>query len=290
MDIMEENYESYDQSIARSILPLRSTSSDSEHDLSFASSWMSRNKELEWNDPNAINKDEQQYAIRQIHKGEDYSFINGYEWSEIYSIDGKNSEYRIKSINGICATNTIRYDLLNAIKEFDVKYIITSSKYLNPRGVKVFRCNYIDKNTHYLVPNGMTEKDAEMIVREDIHEKVYNIQYRENWYDHYLYDVIDIEVYNPDFFVKVCRRWWSIPEYLPKLTLVINKKGVLDLDTVKGCAYGLKAHPDGGCYGLCYACKVATRYKYDFTNPMTYLGTCGDCPELCGISFFDENL
>lgn len=55
--------------------------------------------------------------------------------------------------------------------------------------------------------------------------------------------------------------------------MVINKKGVLDLDTVKGCACGLKAHPDGGCYGLCYACKVATRYKYDFTKAVSRLAS-----------------
>lgn len=53
-------------------------------------------------------------------------------------------------------------------------------------------------------------------------------------------------------------------DYRSRLTAVINQKGVLDVDTVKGCAIGLNAHPDGGCYGECYANKTATRYGIDF--------------------------
>jgi len=33
--------------------------------------------------------------------------------------------------------------------------------------------------------------------------------------------------------------------YLPILTAVENAKGVLDVDTVKGCTQGMNAHPDG---------------------------------------------
>jgi hypothetical protein len=53
--------------------------------------------------------------------------------------------------------------------------------------------------------------------------------------------------------------------YLPFLTVAENGKGVLDVDTVKGCTLGMAAYPDGGCYGECYANKTATRYGIDFT-------------------------
>ena len=52
--------------------------------------------------------------------------------------------------------------------------------------------------------------------------------------------------------------------YSDKLTSSINRKGVLDIDSVKGCEHGMKAHPGGGCYGLCYAYKMATLYGFDF--------------------------
>ncbi len=48
------------------------------------------------------------------------------------------------------------------------------------------------------------------------------------------------------------------------LTATINRKGVLDVDTVKGCSFGMGKYPVGGCYGLCYARRVANRYGYDF--------------------------
>ena len=52
--------------------------------------------------------------------------------------------------------------------------------------------------------------------------------------------------------------------YLPLLTAVENQKGVLDVDTVKGCAAGMAAYPETGCYGECYANKTAKRYGIDF--------------------------
>ena len=54
--------------------------------------------------------------------------------------------------------------------------------------------------------------------------------------------------------------------YGPFLTVALNGKGVLDIDTVKGCALGMAAHPGGGCYGECYARKTAARYGIDFTQ------------------------
>lgn len=53
--------------------------------------------------------------------------------------------------------------------------------------------------------------------------------------------------------------------YLPVLIASENQKGVLDVDTVKGCTLGMKAQPDGGCYGECYANKTANQYGIDFT-------------------------
>ncbi len=58
-------------------------------------------------------------------------------------------------------------------------------------------------------------------------------------------------------------------EYLPVLTVTKNRKGVLDLDTVKGCTSGMKKYPNGGCYGLCYAAKTAKRYGIDFSKAVT---------------------
>lgn len=53
------------------------------------------------------------------------------------------------------------------------------------------------------------------------------------------------------------------------LTVVENGKGCLDVDTVKGCARGMAAYPDGGCYGECYAAKAAARYGIDFATSVS---------------------
>jgi hypothetical protein len=57
--------------------------------------------------------------------------------------------------------------------------------------------------------------------------------------------------------------------YLPILTAVENHKGVLDVDTVKGCTLGMRSNPDGGCYGECYANKIANHYGIDFAESVT---------------------
>jgi len=49
------------------------------------------------------------------------------------------------------------------------------------------------------------------------------------------------------------------------LTVTLNDKGVLDLDTVKGCPYGIANNPKG-CWGLCYAKKIADFYGWDFSK------------------------
>jgi hypothetical protein len=57
--------------------------------------------------------------------------------------------------------------------------------------------------------------------------------------------------------------------FIPKLTATINRKGVLDIDTVKGCTHGINAHPHGGCYGLCYAARISKLYGKDFANSIS---------------------
>jgi len=52
--------------------------------------------------------------------------------------------------------------------------------------------------------------------------------------------------------------------YLSVLTVTENRKGVLDVDTVKGCTLGMQRYPYGGCYGECYAFKNAVRYGINF--------------------------
>jgi len=58
-------------------------------------------------------------------------------------------------------------------------------------------------------------------------------------------------------------------KYNPRLSASLNRKGVLDVDTVKGCKFGMAAYPGGGCYGVCYACKTANLYGYDFKKSVS---------------------
>jgi hypothetical protein len=53
--------------------------------------------------------------------------------------------------------------------------------------------------------------------------------------------------------------------YKEVLTATENRKGVLDVDTVKGCYSGMRAYPITGCYGACYAATTAKLYGRDFT-------------------------
>lgn len=60
-------------------------------------------------------------------------------------------------------------------------------------------------------------------------------------------------------------QYGQLRKYLPVLTATENRKGVLDVDTVKGCACGISKYPSGGCYGECYAAKIAKQYGIDFS-------------------------
>lgn len=52
--------------------------------------------------------------------------------------------------------------------------------------------------------------------------------------------------------------------YGDALTASVNRKGVLDVDTVKGCTFGMRAYPAKGCYGACYAQSTASHYGFEF--------------------------
>lgn len=55
----------------------------------------------------------------------------------------------------------------------------------------------------------------------------------------------------------------SIPRlYHDSITASVNAKGCMDVDTVKGCTMGMRE--PGGCYGECYAAKIASRYGIAF--------------------------
>lgn len=53
--------------------------------------------------------------------------------------------------------------------------------------------------------------------------------------------------------------------YSDHLTVALNAKGVLDVDTVKGCTAGMNARPGTGCYGNCYAARIAAFRGIDFS-------------------------
>jgi hypothetical protein len=57
--------------------------------------------------------------------------------------------------------------------------------------------------------------------------------------------------------------------YSNVLTVDVNEKGVLDVDTVKGCTAGMAARPGTGCYGACYAAKIAKFRGLDFSQAVT---------------------
>ena len=53
--------------------------------------------------------------------------------------------------------------------------------------------------------------------------------------------------------------------YHDSITASANAKGCMDVDTVKGCTMGMRSEP-GGCYGECYAAKIAARYGISFEH------------------------
>jgi hypothetical protein len=58
----------------------------------------------------------------------------------------------------------------------------------------------------------------------------------------------------------------TLRPYASDLTIDINSKGVLDVDTVKGCTFGIAAHGAKGCYQGCYAAAIAKFRGIDFSR------------------------
>jgi hypothetical protein len=56
-------------------------------------------------------------------------------------------------------------------------------------------------------------------------------------------------------------------QYHDSITASVNAKGCMDVDTVKGCTEGMRQ--EGGCYGECYAAKIATRYGIAFEHSVS---------------------
>ncbi len=56
----------------------------------------------------------------------------------------------------------------------------------------------------------------------------------------------------------------NLRAYSDRLTAEVNRKGVLDVDTVKGCPAVTTAHPHG-CYDACYAVRTAQFRGLDFS-------------------------
>ena len=72
----------------------------------------------------------------------------------------------------------------------------------------------------------------------------------------------------------------SVRRYSNTLTADVNAKGVLDVDTVKGCSAGMTARPDGGCYNACYAATIAKFRGIDFSTDVKRVVHSARCP--CG--------
>ena len=75
-------------------------------------------------------------------------------------------------------------------------------------------------------------------------------------------------------------------KYKEKITLNKNNRGCYIIDTVKGCRGG-KMHGNKGCYGDCYAKRIADRYGFDFnTTQKRYFDK--DTSQLYLFGFEDE--
>jgi hypothetical protein len=81
----------------------------------------------------------------------------------------------------------------------------------------------------------------------------------------------------PFYYIKDMKQLFLFEKPGPRLprlysnviTASINRKGVLDVDTVKGCTLGMAAYPNGGCYGECYAYKNAKTYGFNFRQSIS---------------------
>lgn len=72
-----------------------------------------------------------------------------------------------------------------------------------------------------------------------------------------------------------------------RITLVHNGRGCDILDTVKGCSVCGTTKPNG-CYGDCYAMRIASRYGINFSNPVSR-NFDNDSPQLSFWGFSDNS-
>jgi hypothetical protein len=56
-----------------------------------------------------------------------------------------------------------------------------------------------------------------------------------------------------------------VKPYSNTISLIRNGRGVYCIDTTMGCSSGMAANT-GGCYGDCYAARIAKRYGHDFSK------------------------
>lgn len=129
----------------------------------------------------------------KIYRVEDIAFLNGWNGTDI---------------DGIYSTNTIRYNIADAIKEFEPKYFITSSN-LKPDNVITVKTDILEDNIHYLTPYDPTI--TELVISRDIeyNEPTETKKYIKNkWigtgkWTHIIDEWATIEIHNKDKFIKV---------------------------------------------------------------------------------------
>lgn len=110
-------------------------------------------------------------AENKIFGAEDFYFING--------------DTNL-GITGLKQTDNIRYDLLNAIKEFKPAYIVTSSKYLNIPGITILKSPYVNRYEHFLLP----ERVGEFVVADPLKDELLSDG------KHYMHEWVAIELHD----------------------------------------------------------------------------------------------
>lgn len=78
--------------------------------------------------------------------------------------------------------------------------------------------------------------------------------------------LVNAPVLGPDLTFPALAKDREMRRYSDRLSAEVNSKGVLDVDTVKGCL--AINDVDGGCYGSCYAAKIANFRGIDFSIPV----------------------
>jgi hypothetical protein len=116
-------------------------------------------------------------------------------------------------------------------------------------------------------PAGLTDAERYVLSRVREHEPLSWMHRRVLWRlaERGVPIVLDRTELFPDLVWpdKPLRRYGDL------LTADVNNKGVLDVDTVKGCTAGMNARPGTGCYYACYAASIAKFRGIDFSVAVT---------------------